>query len=243
MPIPCSVFPMNSFLLSRGWVEELRLPVPKPIFRGIGVLKIFQTILNLLAPPAGERGRGAITNQQLLWTFQKRSSGVGCNIVRGEGHGHSPSRPTGLPKHSNLPSCFLGDEFNFELNYPVQRSWCSSFYDPIWPSPRNGQIKDYLDFKAPSNLPSIKKGSLGMASGMQTTELGSSRREAEAMRAECISALPIMQKMDIPISGSSLRISLSASNPSSFPPSLQWGSSSQAVNSRVIYQRGYYLRS
>lgn len=42
---------------------ELRLPLPKPIFRGLEVLKIFQIILDLIVPPAGERGGEAITNQ------------------------------------------------------------------------------------------------------------------------------------------------------------------------------------
>ena len=43
---------------------ELRLLLPKPSFRGIGVLRIFQSILNLIAPPAGEKGSKAIANQQ-----------------------------------------------------------------------------------------------------------------------------------------------------------------------------------
>ncbi|CAD7679944.1 unnamed protein product [Nyctereutes procyonoides] len=45
---------------------ELRLPLPKPIFRGLEVLKIFQTILDLIVPPAGERGGEAITNQVMV---------------------------------------------------------------------------------------------------------------------------------------------------------------------------------
>ena len=76
---------------------ELRLLLPKPSFRGIGVLRIFQSILNLMAPPAGEKGSKAIANQQHPGTFPEE-------IFKSGGQEHERGRfwPPSMETHRHL---------------------------------------------------------------------------------------------------------------------------------------------
>lgn len=116
------------------------------------------------------------------------------------------------------------------------------FTIPSDPVPEMDKLKISLTAKLHSTFPPLRREAWEWLQGCKQL-LGSSQRELEATRAECTSTSPSRHKVDIPISGSYLHVSPPASISSSFSLSLRWCSGSQAVNSWVIYQRDFCLRS
>lgn len=152
----------------------------------------------------------------------------------------SPSIPTFLLAPWEVSSTLNSTAVCREADVPLLRI-------PSDPVPEMDKLKISLTSKPRSTFPLIIREAWEWLQGCKQLNLeargGGGGVAVEATRADCIPEFPSTQKMDRRTSGSFLPVSPSASISSSFPPSLHWGSSSQAANACIIYRRGCYLRS
>ena len=116
------------------------------------------------------------------------------------------------------------------------------FTIPSDPVPEMDKLKISLTAKLHSTFPPLRREAWEWLQGCKQLNLEAPRGNRK-QPGQSAHQHPLLHKLDIPISGSYLHVSPPASISSSFPPSLRWRSGSQAVNSWVIYQRGFCLRS